>query len=272
MRSILAILAWAVVITVLVVGGSQLASAGSPEAPEITDPAGDCAVPYGNLYLDITSAWIDNEDADSFDVHLALAGWEDEVAEGAGYAVQFVHQQLQWGVIAFYSPAVEGGWVFWTGQATLADVSDTVDAVGSFDVGASTIHVTFPKDLFPHVDATDTTLREIMAMSVDVRPAYPFIVGGDTPASTDPDGKWVACDEAVSSATFQFTQGGHSVAHAPSDTAPSPSAGASGDVEGAAVEAAPTAATPAQTASKDTSLPALVAIGALLYAAMRRRA
>lgn len=86
MRVLLTLLASAIVITVLLLVGVQLAAAGTADAPEISDPAGERAFPYGNAYLDITNAWIDGETTDAFDVPLRLAGCEDELAEGSVFA------------------------------------------------------------------------------------------------------------------------------------------------------------------------------------------
>lgn len=198
--------------SVLLIVSLSTARGGTAETPEISDPPSDCALPYGNAYLDATSAWIDGEDADSFDVHLRLAAWDATAAEGAGYAVQFTHQGKTWGVVAFYSALFEGGWIFWTGQATLDNTDGFEDASGAFDAATATVTITFDKGLFPHADATDHALSKFSVMTVDVRPAYPFILGQD--AGTDADGHYVLCDAAASDAVYVFTTGGHSTEHA----------------------------------------------------------
>lgn len=266
MRTLLTLLASAIVISVLLLVGVQLASAGTPDAPELTDVAGDCAVPYGNEYLDLAAAWVDNEDADSFDVHLRLAAWRAELAEGSGYAVQFSHQGVTWGIVAVYSSVIAEGWSFSTGVATAELAEGFEDAPGSFDAATSTMVVTFAKGIFPHRDATDTTLRDFVAMSADLRPAYPFFVGED--AGLDGNGRWIVCDDAVGTGTYTFAAGAHSSAHTTHDAATLEGATA----ENATGEPDASGAAPvAQPEENDTPLAPLVAIGALVLAAARRR-
>lgn len=265
MRVLLALLVSAIAITVALLVGVQLASAGSADAPELADAAGDCAIAYGKEYLDITGAWLDAETADTFDVHLQLAAWRAEIAEGSGYTVQFSHQGVTWGVVAVYSSVVAEGWEFSTGVATAELAENFEDAPGSFDAGTSSITVTFPKRLFPHVDANDTTVRDFVAMSADLRPAYPFFLGEE--AGLDGNGRWIVCDDAAGTGTFEFRAGAHSAEHSTHE---------SGAADAASVEAAPQdpaedAPLQTQSSKKDTPLASLVAIGALVLAAMRRR-
>ena len=236
------------------------ASAGSAEAPELTDELGDCAVPYGNAYLDVVAAWVDGETETTFNVHLQLASFESGIAEGAGYSVQFTHQGLSWGIVAVRSTVIADGWEFSTGRAT-ADLAEGLEeAPGSFDEATSTITVTFPKGLFEHGDGGDTTLRDFVAMSADLRPAYPFFLGEE--AGLDGNGRWIVCDEAVGALDYAFTSGRHSNQHAAHGAGAPPME----HVPAAAVEPAP----PAEAPTKETPLPAALALLALALALVAR--
>ena len=256
MRTLLALLAFAIVFSLLLLGVAQLASAGSAELPELTDASGDCAVPYGDIYLDVISAWIDGETTESFDVHLQLAGWEGEVAEGAGYAVQFAHQGTTWGIVAVYSAVLSEGWEFSTGMATAELAEGFEPAEGSFDEPTATISVTFAKALFPHVDMNDTTVRDFVALSADLRPAIPFFLGED--AGLDGNGRWIVCDEAVGTGSYELgmSHGGEHAAHV-ADASPSP------DADGAATLAAEGGPEREPEPAKRTPLGAAVPIVAL---------
>ena len=251
----------------LLLAALPLASAGTPEAPELADAVGDCSIAYGQEYLDIVAAWIDTEDADSFDVHLRLATWRAEVAEGSGYTVQFAHQGVSWGIVATYSSVVGSGWSFSTGVATAELAEGFEEAPGAFDPATATITVTFAKDLFPHNDPNDTTLRDFVAMSADLRPAYPYFVGEGAGAPVESNGKWVVCDDAVGTGTYAFGAGAHS-AHA-AGTAPAAETSAPAPTtEGPAATASPPGA---PAGGNDTPLAPLVALAALALAALRRR-
>jgi hypothetical protein len=266
---VLTLLLICVALSVSLLLGIQLAAAGAPDAPEVSDASGDCAVPYGNEYLDITAAWIDNEDADSFDVHLALAKWNEQVAEGSGFAVQFSHQGVRWGIVAVYSSVLTEGWEFSTGVATAQLAEGFEDAPGSFDAASASMVVTFPKSLFPHEDPTDRLVRDFQAMSADLRPAYPFFLGEE--AGLDGNGRWVVCDDATSAASYELT--GHGAAageHAQHDGMAGDNATADASVDASA----PTTQDPAPAdAADEKSVPmpfALVALALALALALRR--
>ena len=266
MRSLAPLLLLAVALSVGLLVGAQLASAGTADAPELTDPPGDCAVPYANAYLDVVAAWIDAETAATFDVHLKLAGWQEEVAEGSGYTVQFTHQGVQWGIVAVYSSVVAEGWEFSTGMATAQLAEGFEDAPGSFDAATAEIVVTFAKDIFPHKDASDTTLREFHALSADLRPAYPFFLG--EPAGLDGNGRWIVCDDAVGAGSYAFAAGAHSAGH--EAHAPGAANATAAAVEPASVPQ-PAPSPGADPAARDTPLAPVLALAALVLAAARRR-
>lgn len=252
----------------LVLALAPLAAAGTPEAPELTDPAGDCAVPYGNEYLDIVAAWISGETVDTFEVNLQLATWTEPIAEGAGFTVQFSHQGLEWGIIVTYGALSFGGWSFATGRASAEEATDFAPAEGRFDAATLTITTTFPKNLFPHKDMNDRQLVGMKALSADLRPAIPFFVGAEAGAPVSGDGRWIACDEATASMPYVFT-GGHGSDHAMHEAqlerAQEANATAEPQEEGPGVVAA------AAPEGNDTPFPAIALVAALALAALARR-
>lgn len=81
------------------------ASAGSADAPEVTDPAGDAgpngaAVPAGFEDLDIVAAWFENENADTIDLVIKTAGpsrsrpnadwWQEIESNGTAYLAGYL--------------------------------------------------------------------------------------------------------------------------------------------------------------------------------------
>lgn len=192
------------------------ATAGSPEQPEVADASGDCALPYGAAYLDLTRAWIRGENATGFQVAMELARFDDATAEGAAYVVQFEHQGVRWGTLAMFRPVSDSGWAFFTGQIdSERAATDTFQpAVGTFDAGSSPIvTVAFDKAIFPHEHADDRELRGFYAGTADLRTAYPFVLATDSLSPRSSNGRWLVCDEATSDATYTFQEGAHS-AHA----------------------------------------------------------
>lgn len=196
------------------------ARAGSPDAPELSDAAGDCASPpgaLGNEYLDIVSAWISDESDTAFNVNLAIAKWNDAAGEASGFTVQFSHQGVEWGVIVAYSQQFFAGWSYQTGQADADSASGFNDTTGSFTPGSpAIITASFPKSLFPHNDPTDSSLVSFNAFSADLKSYLPFAIAQGSGAPVDANGHWIVCDEAVGDGEYEFGSGGHS-AHAPAD-------------------------------------------------------
>ena len=191
------------------------ALAGSPVEPEIADAQNDCALPYAGGYLDIVSVWIHDESEDEFSVSVALATFDEALAEGAAYTVQFEHQGKRWGVLGMFRPVSGEGWEFYTGQVDAeAAASETfVPAAGAFDAGSATLTVPFRKNIFTHDDPDDRDLRGFYAATADLRTAYPFLLAVDSLAAGSSNGKWLVCDEAESDATYSFSSGAHSHEH-----------------------------------------------------------
>ena len=268
-RILLAALAAAVL--VLVAPG---ALAGSADAPELTDPSGDCQFAPGNEYADVVSAWISDETAATFDVNLALAKWTlDQAGEWVGFTLQFEHQGKQFGVAAFYAM---GAWEFSNGYVDLEEgsTSEFTDAPGSFTPGApALIKVTFDKSHFPHGDAADNQLRGFHAGTADFKGFAPFwLAGQDAPAQPP----FWACDEALSDATYTFTVGGHSSHDMGSGDADAgagaPASGAAPADEASASDEVEPAAAPPEDAN-ETPGPglALLAAAVLVSLVARRR-
>lgn len=194
-------------LVLLAVAILPFALAGSPEAPELADPEGDCEFAAGNEYLDIVSSWVSDETADAFNVNLALAKWTDGAGEAAAYTVQFKHQTRQFGVTALYD-AASGGWIY--GNAVVDDqgVSNYTDATGSFTPGPpAKITVLFNKANFPHSPSSqDNRLVEFTALSADFKALYPtWFVPAELPAY--PPG--VMCDEGKGDGVYLFAVGEH---------------------------------------------------------------
>lgn len=189
-----------------------LAAAGTQDAPELTDDAGDangCFGPVGNEYADIVAAWVSDETADAFTVNIALAKWTNEnIATASGYTIQFTHQEKQFGVAAAYIPPPLGdGWEFDNGYIDLQtqELKDFEDAEGSFTPGTpAIISVVFDKGNFPHGQAMDHTLHTFVGGSADFKSGAPAIVTGD-------DLEFMVCDRVESAATYTFQTGAHSM-------------------------------------------------------------
>lgn len=87
--------------------------AGTPEAPEVTDPAGDCEFAPGNQYMDVVAAWISDETPNDLNVNIQLASWTPVVSEGAGFTLQFRHQGVRFGVLAGF---IAQTWTYGNGE------------------------------------------------------------------------------------------------------------------------------------------------------------
>lgn len=268
---------------ILLVLALPAAWAGTPEAPELTDPADDCGFPPGNHYADIVAAWVSDETPTHFNVNIALSKWTaDALAIGTGYTLQFSHQGVQFGVVAFYGGAVFGGWSYSNGYVDVetGELQNFTDAEGSFTPGSpAVLTIAFDKAHFPHKESADDKLVAFKGGTADFKPPIPVWVaedasGQDVPAEPD----YLDCDIAESSATYTFGTGGHS-AHggggatgggSGNETAPSGTGAANGT--------APESATPARAApdaagdKKDTPFVAPAALVAVLAVlALRRR-
>lgn len=252
---------------------APLAAAGSAEAPEITDPAGDvaCFGPAGNEWADIISAWIDTETEDSFTVHIALAKFTaDTLATATGYTIQFSHQGVQFGAIAAYIPAPVGdGWQYDNGfiDTETGELGDFQDAEGSFTPGTpAIISIEFSKDMFPHGDSTDNKLVGFSGGSADFKHWTPFFV-----APADPPVPFQVCDAVASSAEYVFQVGGHSQHATPSDTSAPTEDGATVNDSDETPESGG-AVQPAATQDKDTPFaPVPLALLAVAMLALVRR-
>jgi hypothetical protein len=223
------------------------ASAGTLEAPEITDPEGDCAFTPGNEYMDIVAVWISDETAMDFNVNIAIPKWNDAAGVAAGFTVQFTHQGVQFGVVAASQGAQ--GWYYGNAVVDENGVSEMTDASGSFTPGSpNVLTVQFHKSNFPHGDAADDKLVSIWAGSVDLKPSLPFLVTGTEPPIGFTESA-IDCDDAESNAVYTFAVGDHS-AHASGGSGDADDATGEGS-EGAASESAP----PDDAALKPQSAP-----------------
>lgn len=246
--------------------------AGSEAEPEVTDAEGDCALPYGASYLDVVAVWIESETETSFVVATKLAAFDERVAEGAGYTIQFEHQGMTFGVVALYRPMSGAGWEFYTGRVDAHEAeSDTLTPrQGSFDAASATFAIPFPKPLFPHRDASDRELRAFHAVSADLRPAYPFLLATDRLVDGSSNDRWLVCDEATSDATYAFRTGAHSEEHdhgAGVAEPPAAPAAAEAPAEGASPGAPAEADAPGARA---VPLPAWLALVALAFSRVAR--
>ncbi len=201
-------------IIALALASTPSALAGTPDAPEVTDPAGDttCYPPVGNEYADIVAAWISDEAATTFNVNIALNKWtRDELATAAGYTLQFEHQGVQFGAVAAFIPAPFGdGWEFANGfvDTDSGELRNFSSASGSFTAGSPALLVIeFSKSHFPHEDSTDKRLVNFKGGSGDFKNTIPNAVD---PTGAVPEQEIVFCDLAESSATYEFTVGAHS--------------------------------------------------------------
>lgn len=194
------------------------ASAGSSEAPELTDAAGDCAQPWANEYADIVAAWISDETETSFMVNMAINRWSDALGVGSGFTLQFEHQDVQFGAAAFYGGAALGGWAYSNAYIDLetGQSSNFTPAEGSFAAGSpAIITVEFAKSFFPH-NRPDNALRSFEAGSADFKLFLPLFVA--SPPVGLPElvngilfDNVAACDVATSDAEYVFHVGGHSM-------------------------------------------------------------
>lgn len=250
------------------------ARAGTIDAPELADPAGDCANPAMNEYLDIVAAWISDETEAAFNVNLAIAKWNEAAGEASGFSVQFSHQGVAWGVIVAYSSPFFGGWTYSTGQADEDSVSGFNETSGSFTPGTpAVITASFPKALFPHNDPSDNRLVDFNAFSADLKTYLPFAIAEGEGAPIDSNGRWVLCDEAVGDGTYEFRSGAHATpADAPPATGGAPAANATGDAMQGAAGGAGASEAPAGEGARKLPLPTFAAAAAgLAVAALARR-
>lgn len=190
-------------LALLVVFLAPFASAGSAEEPEVVDPVGDCAFAPGNHYMDVTAAWISDETADAFNVNIKLAEWVQPVAEGAGFAVQFKHQGVEFGVLAGF---IANQWAYGNGKVSNSEVESFNETSGSFKVNPPVITILFHKDNFPHTNMMDNQLVDFSGGSIDLKPQEPFFfVPATLPAYPPP----VDCDTIQGTIPYEFQVGQH---------------------------------------------------------------
>lgn len=247
------------------------ASAGSRDAPEVTDATGDCAFAAGNEYADIVAAWVSAETAQDFSIDLQLAKFTEQAAAFAGYTLQFTHQDVQFGVVAFFDPA-NGGWEFSTGyiDMTSGEMRDFDDTSGAFDASSATLTILFPKSLFPH-DGDDNTLRGFVGGTADLKKDVPVFVAQGAGAPVPTAGPLLICDQVESSAVYTFTTGQHTQ-HAGAATPTTPSAGEdpSETAAGAPEPASPTP-TPSSPARGTPGVPLAALLLGVAGLALARR-
>lgn len=196
-------------VALLVVASVPAASAGSRDAPEVADAADDCAYAPGNEYADIVAAWISDETAMDFLVNVQLSGWLEQAGGYAGYTIQFTHQGVQWGVVAFFD-TVNGGWEWNTGYIDVAtgQMRDFNQTQGAFDASTATMAIVFPKALFPH-GSDDNKLTAFVGGSADLKKDVPLFVAAELGAPVEPAGGMLICDLIEGSAEYTFTTGQH---------------------------------------------------------------
>lgn len=210
-------------------------------------------------------------------MNIQLSKWTaDRIGAGTGYTLQFTHQGVQFGAVAFYGGGVLGEWSFATGFVDFdsAEVENATDAPGSFAPGTpALLSITFSKSLFPHADASDNALTAFRGGTADFKPPLPVWVaegasGQDVPAEPD----YLLCDLAESGASYVFQTGGHSTHDAGAQPAPSPEIDASATQVNATGDEAPAAqAAPAKNAVPMPGLALALAAVGLALAARRPR-
>lgn len=254
------------VLMLLAVIAVPVAHAGTAEAPELTDPAGDCEFAPGNSYMDIVAAWVSDETADGFNVNLQLGDWVEPLAGGAGYTVQFQHQGVQFGIVAAYmGPSM--GWYFANGYIAEDESSDFTETSGSFT--APVITVLFLKSNFPHADANDNRLVQFTAGSIDMKLQVPFFF---VPAQSPVFPPAIACDGAEGQGTYTFAVGDHSQHAAGNTTTPDASSPDGTQATTQPPTTTPEAVAPASAPENDVPAPGLLLVaGAVAVAAFARR-
>lgn len=247
-------------------------SAGTKDAPEVSDPKDDaaCYAPVGNEYGDIVAGWIDGETETAFNVNIALQKWTvDALGAATGYTLQFTHQDVQFGAVAAFLPAPLGeGWEFSNGfvDTTTGELRDFTDAKGTFTAGTpAVLSIEFSKAIFPHGDMSDNKLVAFTGGSADFKHLVPFFAASQ--ASPLP---FTFCDKVESAAEYVFATGTHSMGSASTNAT-------SGDDDATAALVTTTPDDAAATATPDeradTPAPGAAAIlaAALLALAGRRK-
>lgn len=239
---------------------APLASAGSAEAPEVVDAAGDCAFPPGNHYMDVVAVWISDETADAFNVNIQLSEWVAPAAEGAGFAIQFKHQGVEFGVLAGYFAQT---WGYGNGRVSDSEIESYNETSGSFKASPPVITVLFQKNNFPHANAMDNKLVDFTGGSIDLKPLEPFFLV-PAPLPAYPPG--LECDTVQGTIPYEFQVGQH--AHdmsAMNSTAETNTTATPDSLENTA---APTPSEPAKSVPGFQAVAVVVALAAL---AARRR-
>lgn len=256
------------VLTFIAILAIPAASAGTAEAPEVTDPAGDCQFAPGNHYADIVAAWISDETADDFIVNIKLSEFIAESAGlFAGYTLQFSHQGVQWGVAALLG---QDGWEWTTAQidTTTGEMGGFNDTTGQFDASTLTMSILFPKSLFPH-DGNDNKLSGFEGGTADFKKDVPIFIlqGFGAPA---PDPMITFCDLVESAATYTFTVGRHTM-HDSAASASNETMTADASIEPQAVDNKAPAATTSPKPARGVPGPGiLVLLATIAIAAVRR--
>lgn len=243
------------------------ASAGSRDAPEVPDAAGDCAYAAGNEYADIVAAWISDETAMDFVVNIGLSKWtQDMLASYAGYTLQFTHQGVQWGVAALYNP--QGGWEWSTGHidTETGAMGNFTETTGEWDATSATMSIVFPKAIFPHA-GDDNRLHTFAGGTADFKKDLPIFLAQGVGAPV-PSQDYMLCDLVESASEYAFTVGQHTMPAAGTPSTPDPAASDEG-TSTTPPAPAPTPTPPSQ-ATPGAGLLHLVGVLACL-AAWRRR-
>lgn len=230
-----------------------------------------------------------DESATHFTVNLALSKYTaDPLGFFVGYTVQFTHQGVTFGVLAFNGGPAFGGWSYSNGFVNFdsGEVENATEASGTFTPGSpALLSIQFDKALFPHGNGADNKLVGFKAGTADFKAPMPvWIVQGTSGVDVPAEPPFTVCDLAEGTGTYAFQVGGHAQ-HG------SGAMGGSGSAGGNAT-APPTATTTTQGGGANLNASAnggagdgdekgapgpgaalvLAAVGVALLAARRRRA
>ncbi|HLE96971.1 MAG TPA: hypothetical protein VI997_06320 [Candidatus Thermoplasmatota archaeon] len=232
------------------------ASAGAADAPELEDATGDCAFVAGNEYVDIVSAWVSDETEDAFTVNIGVAKWSEQAGVGAGFTIQFLHQDVQFGVTALRT---HEGWEFGNALYEGGRISGYNESTGSFTPGTpAVISIAFEKANFPHADAMDHTLGSFTGYSGDLKGAFPlFLLPANPPVP--PETIIAPCDQATGTGEYTFETGQH--AHMAAGANQTTQQDAAKDLDASSTDSG--AAAPSDVATPEAETPAIGAFGAV---------
>ncbi len=236
----------------LVLTSLPAALAGTPQHPEIADPAGDAPVEWA----DLTAAWFSEETTDAIRLTLQVAGVEQAPAHGevaAHFRVGDAHFIAGWTTVVIPEPPVryQGGFVCPAGEErTEVDPATCIGLPG--EVGDDVYRVTVPRAQIGAL-AADSVIGSPMAYAE-------IWLGAEAR---------LALDETDTGDTYTFSTGEAGSPDNHPDDGPT-GTGESDDDPGASPDpnSAPAGDRPGQTARSEVPAPGLpAALGALVLAA-----